>query len=136
MVSAMGTMPTPANSSKPRTMENQGTVGDAAEDGHHACRCGKLWRQSHQRPHRAAKRSPDEEGGDDLAAAEAGTEGEDGEEDFQQERIGRCLPGDGADDDLHTGAVVVGVAYGQSEQDDQDAAHHHANPAVVEKTAV
>ena len=39
-------------------------------------------------------------------------------------------------DSLHTGAVVVGVAYGQSEQDDQDAAHHHANPAVVEKTAV
>ena len=62
-----------------------------------------------------AEGSADEKGGDDLAAAEAGAEGEDGKEDFQEERIGHRLSGDGADDDLHAGAVVVGVARGQSE---------------------
>ena len=108
----------------------EGTVGDAAEHGHHAGGGAKRGGQAQQGRCGTAEGGADEEGGNDLAALVPGPEGEYGEENLEQEGPWGCVSRHGPGDHIHTGAVVVSGAHQQCEQHHQSAADQHPHPPV------
>ena len=67
----------------------------------------------------AAEGGADEEGGDDLSALIARSNGDGGEQDLQREGPWQGAPGEGLLDDVHAGSQIILAADKEGEQDDE-----------------
>ena len=111
-------------------------VDRAAEHAHEPERCGKPRRDAEQAAEHAAERCADEECRHDLAALEAAADGDGGEQQLPEKRIGRGLSVlDGAGDDVHAGAVVVPRADEQRQHDHDPTARGDAQPRIRDAAA-
>ena len=107
------------------------TVDRAAEHAHEPERRGKPRRDAEQTAEHAAERCADEKCRHDLAALEAAADGDGGEQQLPEKRVGRRLSVlDGAGDDVHAGAVVVPRTDEQRQHDHDPAADGDAQPRV------